>query len=68
MFDEVIKEGLMRRGCMSKDLKGVRERAVGISGRGALQAERTASAKVLRWECSLVCLRTIKEVVVSRGE
>lgn len=35
---------------LNSDWNGMRERATLISGKGAFQAEGTASAKILRWK------------------
>lgn len=47
-FYKVAREGLIEKMMLCKDLKGVMEQAMDISGGWGYQAERTASTKALR--------------------
>lgn len=52
---EAVKEGLTEETVKQRSEGGEQESHADTWGR-ALQAETPASAKALRWECTLVCL------------
>ena len=60
-----IREGSLRKGHVSQDLKDMRERAVWISGGKLFQGEKTARAKALGHTMSVRCVRNSKEARVS---
>lgn len=66
MFMEIVSEGYSDNVTLDRDLKEAKAWVLGMSRRKEDQAERAASANVLRQNPSRVYLRNIKKASLSQ--